>query len=70
MYMAGSKRPNQVSGGGIWVLKKEKNLFGLNWHSNMHSKLIGQKVVEKKKKSGITYDWVIYVCLYVLNKLS
>ena len=27
MYMAGSKRPNQVSGGGIWALKKEKKFI-------------------------------------------
>ena len=47
MDMAGSKRPNQVSGGGIWALKKEKILFGLNWHSNMQTKLTGKKVVEK-----------------------
>ena len=58
MYMAGSKRPNQVSGGGIWALKKEKKPFGLNWHSNMQTKLTGKKVVDEWKFSVI-YDWII-----------
>ena len=48
----GSKRPNRVLGGSVWVSQrpsKKKILIRLNRHGNMYTKLIGQKEVKKKE---------------------